>query len=748
MNITDLPGVGAKRAHALQSAEIFTVADLLEYFPRDYDDRSKIKTVAELTPNAVNTIRGVISREPQSATLRGKLNITKLHIHDHTGTLEIIWFNQPYMKKNFNKGDEYIFTGNVRELFGSSQLLLQMQSPEYEKVTETQISAGRIVPIYTTPRGYSQKTFRGLVFKALERVISRGADPAREHSPLDPGRLGSFCDAFVENICGEVLREYGLVGRGEAIWNIHFPESDEAFFAARRRLVFEELYFMQVVLFNLKRAVKAQGGIFFADRDFGPFLERLPFAPTAAQSRVLAEISSDLSNGTQMNRLIQGDVGSGKTAIAFASAYLAAKNGFQAAIMAPTDVLATQHFAACEKIFTPLGIPAVLLTGSSKSRRESLKKIACGTAKIIIGTHALIQDAVVYHNLALCVTDEQHRFGVGQRSALVEKGKTLGALPPMPPQGDEAPLTPNIGVVPHVLVMSATPIPRTLGLILYGDLDISVIDEMPPGRVEIKTYCVNSGYRARIFEFIRKETAAGRQVYVICPTIEESERGSGGELKNVENYTGELVGALPDVKISHLHGRMKPAEKQAVMDAFKAGDVQVIVSTTVIEVGVHVANASLIVVENAERFGLSQLHQLRGRVGRGTAQSYCVLITDSKNENTAARMNAMTQTTDGFRLAELDLEQRGAGDFFGSRQHGLPSFKIANLYRDLDILNEAQEAARCLHIRQKGLTIAKDVEQKHAKRALGTVDVFELSGCSSRSRMQFPGLSKNVRGIK
>ncbi|MCL1845603.1 MAG: ATP-dependent DNA helicase RecG, partial [Defluviitaleaceae bacterium] len=722
-----LPGVGAKRAHALNSVGIFTVADLLEYFPRDYDDRSKIKTVAELIPNAVNTIRGVVSREPESATFSGKLNITKLHIHDHTGTLEILWFNQPYMKKNFKKGDEYIFTGKVREIFGTG-LFLQMQSPEYESVVrqahganrggvssatraleagDSLLSGGRIVPIYTPPKGFSQKMFRKLVFVAV--------------SDTNNGGRSLPAPTIDETLPSDVLQKYALCDRGAAIRNIHFPESDEKFFAARRRLVFEELYLMQVALFELKNATKSQVGIFFADTDFSPFLAQLPFKPTAAQSRVLEEISADITGGTRMNRLLQGDVGSGKTAIAFASAYLAAKNGFQAAIMAPTDVLATQHFDACEKFFTPLGIPAALLTGSlpAKSRRAALEKIADGTAKIIIGTHALIQDAVEYHNLALCITDEQHRFGVNQRLALVSKAKTLGALPlsrderagraaglaPIPPQGDTVPLTPDMetarGAVfgeslPHVLVMSATPIPRTLGLILYGDLDVSIIDELPPGRVGIKTYCVNSAYRARLHAFIKKEAAEGRQAYVICPAIEEG-GDEKSELKNVENYTRELTEALPGIRIAHLHGRMKPTEKQAAMDAFKSGEVQVIVSTTVIEVGVHVANASLIIVENAERFGLSQLHQLRGRVGRGTAQSYCILVTDSKNENTAARTAAMTETTDGFRLAELDLEQRGAGDFFGTRQHGLPTFKIANLYRDLDILKEAQAAARNLY---------------------------------------------------
>ncbi|MCL2357238.1 MAG: ATP-dependent DNA helicase RecG [Defluviitaleaceae bacterium] len=843
MNVSALPGIGEKRAAALQAAGIFTVADLLEYFPRDYDDRSRMKKISELNPDAVNTIRGVISREPESATFgrkgAGATSLTKVHITDSTGTLEIIWFNQPYLKKVFKKGDEYIFTGKVREMFGA----VQMQSPEYEAARQTRserrgqesgathsleaggggeasfrrgqesgaahsleaggafISGGRIVPLYTPPKGFAQKAFRKLIFDALQMLSSGGefrdekqmivagdngcgakqniatrnsaegrdtkqvltaegkgrdakqkcacrnstddcnakqisakrnsADsagllaktgkfPGATHCEQDCERCGAkvsccataatffeSCESeavnrgllkcvrdnqhFEETLPVEILQKYGLCSREAAIRNIHFPQSDEKFFAARRRLVFEELYFVQVMLFNLKRAAKSQGGIPFADVDLAPFFALLPFAPTDAQSRVLAEITQDLSEGARMNRLLQGDVGSGKTAVAFAAAYLAAKNGFQTALMAPTDVLATQHFASCEKIFAPLGIEAALLTGSlgAKPRREALAKIADGTAKIIIGTHALIQEAVMYNNLALCITDEQHRFGVNQRLALTFKGQTqasgenLFCKKGSPPE--------NYPPSPHILVMSATPIPRTLGLILYGDLDVSIINELPPGRVEIKTFCVNSGYRARIHAFIEKEVALGRQAYVICPTIEE---GESEKIKNVQTYTRELAAALPNVRVAHLHGRMKPAEKQAAMDAFKAGETDVIVATTVIEVGVHVSNASLIIVENAERFGLSQLHQLRGRVGRGTAQSYCVLITDSKNQNTSTRMKAMTQTTDGFRLAELDLEQRGAGDFFGTRQHGLPSFKIANLYRDLEILKEAQAAAR------------------------------------------------------
>ncbi|MCL2047558.1 MAG: ATP-dependent DNA helicase RecG [Defluviitaleaceae bacterium] len=642
MNITDLKGVGTKRTHALQSVGIFSVEDLLNHFPRDYDDRSKVKKISELIPEAVNTIRGVVAFEPESANVgRKKFSLTKVIIKDQTGVLEIVWFNQPYLKKYFKKGNEYIFTGMVRE-----NAKLQMLSPDYEPASETLLSGGRIVPVYSPPPQFSQKTFRALIYQALQHA-----------------------ETFEERLSAEIRQKYKLCDRETAIRNIHFPENNELFLEARRCLVFEELFFSQLALLQIKANVQAEQGIVFAALDFAPFLAALPFAPTQAQARVMAEIASDTGNGKRMNRLIQGDVGSGKTAVAFAAIFLAAKNGFQSALMAPTDVLAAQHYTQCKKLFALFGYETVFLTGANtaKERRQILQKIENGTANIIIGTHALIQEKVQYHSLGLCITDEQHRFGVNQRLALSKKGV----------------------IAPHVLVMSATPIPRTLGLILYGDLDISIINELPPGRQEIKTYCVNSSYRERLYAFIRKEIAEARQAYVICA---RAEHGEDSDVQNVISYTQTLSAALPEIKIAYLHGKM--GDKQELTAAFKAGEIQVLVATTVVEVGIHAENATLIIVENAERFGLSQLHQLRGRVGRGTAQSYCVLVTDSKNEQTRARMKAMSQTCDGFKLAELDLQQRGAGDFFGTRQHGLPSFRVANLYSDLGVLEEAREAAR------------------------------------------------------
>jgi len=665
MNISELSGVGAKRAHSLYSAGIATVADLLSYFPRDYDDRSQIKTVAELVPGAVNTIRGVVSADPENAVVPRKgapaLNITKIAIKDGTGTLEIVWFNQPYLKKYFKKNSEYVFTGKVSDLYSGR---VQMQSPEYEPCSGDELSHGRIAPVYTTPKQFSQKTFRALINQAL-------------------GAATGSTDCFDEHLPATLREKYGLCERKAAICNIHFPQSNALFMAARRRLVFEELFFMQLALLQMKDAACTQAGVLFVNTDIGSFVNSLPYQLTRAQELALADISYDISNGKRMNRLVQGDVGSGKTAVAMAAAFIAMQNGYQAAMMAPTEVLATQHYLQCQQFFAPLGFETVLLVGSlgAKARREALAKIQDGRAAIVVGTHALIQDKVEYAQLGLVITDEQHRFGVNQRWTLAEKGETH-----------------FMQHLPHTLVMTATPIPRTLGMILYGDLDISIIDELPPGRQEIKTYSVGEKYKQRVREFIRKEVGQGRQVYIICPAIEAPEdllenAVQKAEMKNVMEYTQELCAALPEVKIAYLHGRMKPAEKQQIMDDYKSGNINLLVSTTVIEVGVHVANATLMIIENAERFGLSQLHQLRGRVGRGEHQSYCVLVTDGKGNETKERMKAMCETTDGFKLAELDLKLRGAGDFFGTRQHGLPSFAIANLYRDMDILKEAQAAA-------------------------------------------------------
>ena len=709
MNISSLSGIGEKRAASLQAAGLHTVFDLLNYFPRDYDDRSQIKTVAELNPNAVNTIRGVLAIEPENINPYGKrmqgnrpLTLTKAILKDSSGILELVWFNQPYLKKYFRVGQEYVFTGRVRLDFKNR---LQMESPDYEIISETQLSAGRIVPVYTTPKGFSQKIFRKIIFEALSVVAKKDKEKSAEASQM----INPNNSAFDENLPLSIRQAYDLCDRKKALINIHYPESDQAFMAARRRLVFEELFLMQMALLALKEEGKDRSGISLKNLDYSPLLAVLPFKLTSAQEHVLEDIKADFMHGSRMNRLIQGDVGSGKTAVAMIGAYLTIKNGSQAAIMAPTEVLAQQHFKDFDRYFGALGIKTVLLTGSLtlKERRAALEQIAVNPALMIVGTHALIQSGVEYARLGLVITDEQHRFGVSQRFMLTEKGDAL----------------------PHTLVMTATPIPRTLALILYGDLDISIIDELPPGRQKIKTYCVDSRYRKRVHEFIRKEAKSGHQAYIICPAIEEnqellekkSDESQKAQINNVLTYTQELSSALPELTISCLHGKMKPSEKQEIMDSFKSGKIHALVATTVVEVGVHAPNASLIIIENAERFGLSQLHQLRGRVGRGSVQSYCVLLTDAKNIVTAARMKAMVSTTDGFKLAELDLEQRGAGDFFGTRQHGLPDFRIANLYRDLDILKIAQSAAQKLH---KGGIALSNEETEMIKSKVALVPIL------------------------
>lgn len=636
MKVSTLPGIGAGREKTLKGMGINTVADLLRYFPRDYDDRSDVRLISELELNISQTVRGTIASAGEAVTLRPGMSIVKFMLQDESGTLELVWFGQPYLKQQFKKGDSYFFTGRV-----SRRARLQMESPEYVK----ELPPAGIVPLYTLPKGVSQKMFRKWMRAAIDAGVSENAN---ETLPA-------------------VVAE-GFCTRQEAVSNIHFPESEERFHAARRRLVFEELFFVQLALMRLKGAV--QPGEKVTGVGLQPFLDRLPYSLTAAQESVLRDICADLQSGKRMNRLVQGDVGSGKTAVAAAAAYLVTEAGFQAAVMAPTEVLARQHMKQFSE-YLP-NTRAMFLAGSltAAERREAHRAIREGGARLIVGTHALIQEAVEYERLALVITDEQHRFGVNQRAAFSDKG--------------------SLSNLPHTLIMTATPIPRTLGLILYGDMDISTIDTLPPGRQEIKTYCVDSSYQPRLWAFMEKQAAEGRQVYVICPAVEESP-----DIHSVTDYAERLQTALPNIPVACMHGRMK--DKDAVMAAFSQGEYKILVSTTVIEVGVDVPNATLMVIENAERFGLSQLHQLRGRVGRGKHQSFCVLVTDSKAEHTKERMRAMEESGDGFVLSELDLKLRGPGDFFGVQQHGLPGFRIANLYRDMDILKEAQKAALAVY---------------------------------------------------
>lgn len=669
-SIDVVKNIGKTRAEQLNKLGIETVEDLIEYYPRDYEDRSRFVPVNEIEIGSVNTIRGRVLTSPEARRVR-TITIVGVRIADGTGSIECVWFNQPYVKNQLIVGKEYTFTGKVIQKFGR----IQMESPDYELVNADSLNTGRIVPVYTVPKKMSQKVIRGCIKDAMDTVD------------------GSLDEYMPESI----IKEHNLCSREFAVRNIHFPENDKAFFKARRRLVFDELLFLQMHLLELKGNVcDKKTSVVINDFDDSEIRNALGFSLTDAQEKVLNEIKNDFTTGFVMNRLIQGDVGSGKTAVAMISAYIAIKNGYQAVLMAPTDVLANQHYKSFCDTLEPLGIKCELLTSGLKKKEKdkAYDNIATGYAKMIIGTHALIQEKVKYNNLGLVITDEQHRFGVRQREMLSEKGNE-----------------------PHILVMTATPIPRTLALILYGDLDISIIDKLPPGRKKVDTFAVDHSYYQRLYAFIKKEVAKGRQVYIICPMIEENDKM---ELRDVLSYTDDLDrNILPELRVSCVHGKMKNAEKQTVMEEFAKGNIDVLVSTTVIEVGINVPNASLMIIENADRFGLSALHQLRGRVGRGSEKSYCVLVSDAKSKVAKERLKIMCQTNDGFVISEKDLTLRGPGDFFGTRQHGLPEMKIANLYKDVDILKEVQQTAISLYKKDKEL---KSVENSRLKAKI--FDIF------------------------
>lgn len=651
--VSALKGIGAQREKKLQRLSIFTIEDLLTHYPREYKDRSESTKIADLPLEETAVFLAEIKEEGQNSR-HGRLIYTRMRVYDETGFVWVVWYNQPYMKNALKIGEWYLFCGRVQKKYGRKEVL----SPEYERIGEN-FAGGRIIPVYPSVEGLSQKMLRSLMEEALRQM----GDSMQEELPL------------------WLRKKYQLAERNFAISHIHFPKTEQGFHDARRRLVFEELFLLQTALYRLKSTLEERGaGILLKKKKALKEGEALlPFALTGAQRQVLGEIAQDMTSGKIMNRLIQGDVGSGKTAVALLAAYWVIQNGYQAALMAPTEVLASQHAETFRKLLAPVGIEVGLLTGSlpAKEKRECLEKIASGKVQMVIGTHAVIQKGVAFQQLGLAITDEQHRFGVRQRSTLAEKGENV-----------------------HTLVMTATPIPRTLALILYGDLDISVIDELPPGRQKIDTSAVDSRYHERIYAFIRKHVAAGRQAYVICPMIEENEKL---EVQSVLNYTEELTEKLPDCSIACVHGKMKPKEKQAVMDGFAARQIDVLVSTTVIEVGINVPNATIMLIENAERFGLAQLHQLRGRVGRGSEKSYCILVSDTKTKVAKERMKTMTESEDGFVISEKDLKLRGPGEFFGIRQHGLPELKIADLYKDMPILKEAQQAAEELLQRDREL---------------------------------------------
>jgi len=659
-----IKGIGEQRAKALAKLNIRTLRDLIAYFPRKYDDRTQIKRVEELQPGETACVAAMVAAEPKVSHIRRGLDLVKLRAVDETGALDVTFFNQPWMKNNLRVGATYVFYGKAE----GNLLRRQMTNPvvEMEGRGET---TGRIVPIYPLTAGVSQLV--------LSRCVRQGLD--------------ACADILPDVLPDGVRQRHQLCHIGYAYENIHFPADAQALDIARRRLAFEELFLFTLGLKRLRSRRETVSVPPCAAVDMAPFYDSLPFTLTEAQRRCVEEALTDMRSGTPMNRLCQGDVGSGKTMVAAACVYFMVKNGRQAALMAPTEILAQQHYAGLAPLLEKLGVRCALLTGSTtaKTKRSICAQLSSGEIDFAIGTHALISQGVEYADLGLVVTDEQHRFGVQQRAALAAKGHS-----------------------PHTLVMSATPIPRTLALILYGDLDVSVIDQLPPGRRPVETYAVPGSYHERLYAFIRKLVGEGRQAYIVCPMVAENEE-LPDERKAVTEYAEMLrSGPLSDLRIAAVHGKMKPREKDGVMTAFAKGEADVLVATTVIEVGVDVPNAAVMVIENAERFGLSQLHQLRGRVGRGGHQSYCVLVSDNQNEETRQRLKVMTKTTDGFRIAEEDLRLRGPGDFFGQRQHGLPGLKVADLGCDTRLLQEAQEAAEALLERDPELTTCPAAAQR------------------------------------
>ena len=651
-----IKGIGEQRAKALGKLGIATLRDLISYFPRAYDDRSALRRIADLVPGETAGVAAMVASPPTISHIRKGLDLVKLRAVDDTGTLDVTFFNQAWLKNSLHQGETYIFYGRAE----GSLLRHQMANPVVEPEGRREVT-GRIVPIYPLTAGVSQLI--------LSRSIRQGLD--------------ACADILPDVLPDRVRRHHQLCRIEYAYENIHFPESAEALDLARRRLAFEELFLFTIGLERLRSRrevvhVPPCGGV-----DMELFYRALPFTLTDAQRRCVEEALADMRSGTPMNRLCQGDVGSGKTMVATACVYFMVKNGRQAALMAPTEILAQQHYQGLAPLLENLGIRCALLTGSTtaKTKRSITQQLESGEIDFAIGTHALITGSVAYRDLGLVVTDEQHRFGVAQRAELAAKGDH-----------------------PHILVMSATPIPRTLALILYGDLDVSIIDQLPPGRQPVQTFAVTGGYHQRVYRFIRKLVGEGRQAYIVCPMVEENDQ-LPDERKAVTEYAKKLQSEVfPDLKVAFVHGKMKPKEKDAVMAAFAAHETDILVSTTVIEVGVDVPNAAVMVIENAERFGLSQLHQLRGRVGRGKHQSYCILISDNRNEETRQRLKVMTKTTDGFQIAEEDLRLRGPGDFFGARQHGLPGLKGADLGCDTQLLQEARQAAEQLLAQDPALT--------------------------------------------
>lgn len=664
-----LKGVGPKTAERFEKLDILTLSDLLCHYPRRYLDFSKPYSIAEAPADTECVVKAEVFAKPGGRILPGGRRMERITAGDDVSSLEITWFNNPYAAQKLELGQEYYFQGIVT----GGMLRRQMVNPQVR--TDAQVKSSPFEAVYPQTEGLTSSA----IAKCVRQLLP--------HAELLPDPLPS-----------EMLKKYRLLSKADAVRAIHCPATEEEAFAARRRLIYEELLVLQLGIGRMKNHGAASTGAPMKKADASPFWESLPFSPTGAQRRAVEEILTDMSGETSMNRLLQGDVGSGKTLVAAAAIWACIRAGYQAALLAPTEILASQHAENLNRLLSPFGMRVALLTGGMKAaaRRTTLAAIRDDEADLIVGTHAILSEGVEFARLGLAVVDEQHRFGVRQRGLLAEKAAN-----------------------PHLLVMSATPIPRTLGLLMYGDLDISILDELPPGRKPVKTRCITGKKRADLYGFLDREIDSGRQVYIVCPAIEDA---GGSGLNAVKSYYEDIAKAyLPDRRVGLMHGKLKPKEKAEVMDDFKSGRLDALVSTTVIEVGVDVPNATVMVIENAERYGLSALHQLRGRVGRGAAESWCFLVSDNASESVQKRLKFLCSTSDGFAVAQYDLETRGPGDFFGSRQHGLPTLQIADLMNDTRTLHAAQSEAVALLAedplleRPEHALLARQVEQMFDK---------------------------------